>query len=125
MKFENSGLENRKADLSRIDEVMQEHGFVRGGHWDYERVTYDRKFELKDGVFYLRVRGYSVKGDVDTKNAIIQLLTPLLGKYYYPHGVEYGEKEHFPQSLKNQCQTILETLKVEIEKFAILQEKDA
>lgn len=120
MKFENSGLEKLRADLSRIDDVMQVHGLVRGGHWDYERVTYDKKFELKDGVFYLRVQGYSVEGDVDTKKAIIQLLTPLLGKYYYPHGVEYGEDEHFSKSLISQCEKILEMLKAEIEKFSIL-----
>lgn len=119
MKFENIGFEKMKADLSRVDDVMREHGLIRGGHWDYERVTFDKKFELKEGVYYLRIRGYSVEGDVDTKKAIIQLMTPLLGKYYYPHGVEYGEDEHFPAALVNQCQRILDTLKADIEKFAI------
>ncbi len=107
MKFENTGLEQLKADLNRLDEVMQEKGLIREGQWDYERVTYDKKFELKEGIYYLRVRGYAVEGDVGAHKATIQLMTPLLGKYYYPHGVEYGDEEDYPQSLVNQCKTIL------------------
>jgi hypothetical protein len=101
-----------------LDEVMQENGLVRAGQWDYERVTYDKKFELKEGTFYLRVQGYSVEGDVDTYHAVIQLMTPHLGKYYYPHGVEYGEDEKFPPSLVSQCKKILDEVKAQIGKFA-------
>ncbi|WP_026581542.1 YugN family protein [Bacillus sp. J33] len=119
MKFENTGLENKKADLTRLDEVMLSHGLVREGQWDYERVTYDRKFELKEGVFYLRVFGYAVEGDVGAHRALIQLMTPLLGKHYYPHGVEYGEGESFPKSLVSQCEKILADIKAEIDQFAV------
>ncbi|WP_312469349.1 YugN family protein [Neobacillus sp.] len=119
MKFENTGIEKLKAELNRLDEVMQAHGLVRAGQWDYERVTYDRKFEIKDEVFYLRVQGYAVEGDVDTFKATIQLMTPLLGKHYYPHGVEYGEGENFPASLVNSCKKILEDVKEEVSKFAL------
>jgi hypothetical protein len=119
MKFENTGIEKMKAQLTRLDEVMLDHGLVRAGQWDYERVTYDRKFEMKEGTFYLRVQGYSVEGDVDTFRAIIQLMTPLLGKHYYPHGVEYGEGEQFPSSLVNQCKKILDEVKTEVSNFAL------
>jgi hypothetical protein len=119
MKFENTGIEKLKAELNRLDEVMDKHGLVRAGQWDYERVTYDRKFELKEGVFYLRVQGYALEGDVDTFKATIQLMTPLLGKHYYPHGVEYGEGENFPTSLVNSCKKILETVKEEVSQFAL------
>ncbi|WP_059170019.1 YugN family protein [Bacillus sp. FJAT-27445] len=118
MKFENTGIENLKADLGRLDDVMLSHGLVREGQWDYERVTFDKKYELKDGTYYLRVRGYAVEGDVDSSRALIQLMPPLLGKHYYPHGVEYGEGEHFPASLVNQCKNLLDRLKEEIEPFA-------
>ncbi|WNS77046.1 YugN family protein [Bacillus sp. DTU_2020_1000418_1_SI_GHA_SEK_038] len=118
MKFENTGIENKKADLVRLDEVMLSKGLVREGQWDYERVTYDRRFDLKEGTFYLRVFGQSIEGDVDTFKAVIQLKTPVLGKYYYPHGVEYGEDEVFPKSLVSQCEKILNDLNSEIEKFA-------
>ncbi|MCZ0754222.1 YugN family protein [Anoxybacillus sp. J5B_2022] len=111
MKFENTGIENQTAELSRLDELMTSLGFVRAGQWDYERVTYDRKFEVKGDVYYLRVQGYAIEGEVDTRYAVIKLLTPLLGKHYYPHGVEYGEGENFPSSLVSQCQSILAQVK--------------
>ena len=119
MKFENTGIESLKADLNRLDEVMLEHGLVREGQWDYERVTYDHKFEIKEGTYYLRVQGHIDEGDVGAHKAIIQLMTPLLGKHYYPHGIEYGEGEHFPKALVNQCEKLLNDVKVEVEKFAL------
>jgi hypothetical protein len=119
MIFENTGLEKVKADLNRLDELLPDYGLERHGQWDYERVTYDRRFDLKEGTYYLRVQGYAVEGDVGAHKAVIQLLDPLLGKHYYPHGVEYGEGEHFPKSLVNQCEKILNDLKAEVEKIAL------
>ncbi|MDI5788154.1 YugN family protein [Bacillus licheniformis] len=101
MKFEESGIEGLTADLNRLDDIMENEGFVRAGQWDYERVTYDRKFDMVEGRFYLRVFGYAIEGDVGARRAVIKLMTPLLGKYYYPHGVEYGEDEHFRRSSSN------------------------
>ena len=114
MKFENTDFEKLKADLNRLDDVMLDHGLVREGQWDYDRVTYDRKFELKEGVFYLRVQGHAIEGNIGSNKAVIELMTPLLGKHYYPHGVEYGEGENFPTSLVNQCKKILESVKSEV-----------
>ncbi|WP_147531884.1 YugN family protein [Bacillus marasmi] len=117
MKFENTGLENAKVELKRLDEVMLSQGLVREATWDYDRVTYDKKFELKEGVFYLRVQGYA-EGDVGAHRAEIRLITPLLGKYYFPHGVEYGEGEDFPASLVSQCEKTLAELKSQISAIA-------
>lgn len=118
MKFENTGLEKKKAELNRLDELMLTHGLVREGQWDYERVTYDRKFQLKEDIYYLRVFGHAVEGDIGANKAVIQLMTPLLGKHYYPHGVEYGEGENFPNALVSQCDKILSEISEEINKFA-------
>ena len=119
MIFENTGLEKLKVDLHRLDEQLPDYGLERHGQWDYERVTFDRKFDLKEGIYYLRVQGYAVEGDVGAHKAVIQLLDPLLGKHYYPHGVEYGEGEHFPKSLVSQCEKILKDLKAELEQIAL------
>ena len=111
MRFENTGIENQTAPLTRLDDVMESLGFVRASQWDYDRVTYDRKFEIKNDVFYLRVQGYAIEGDVGGRHAVIKLMKPLLGKHYYPHGVEYGEGENFPSSLVSQCEAILAKVK--------------
>ncbi len=118
MKIENTGLENTQIDLNQLTYIMEQHGMVLAGQWDYERVTYDRKFELKEGVYYLRVFGFAVKGDVGADDALIELMTPLLGKYYYPHGVEYGENEYYPESLVKSCETLLAEIKAEMVQYA-------
>ena len=119
MKFENTGLEKLKADLNRLDDVMLDYGLVREGQWDYEWLHMTESFELREGTFYLRVQGHAIEGNVDLDKAVIELMTPLLGKHYYPHGVEYGEGENFPSSLVNQCKKILESIKPEVDKFSI------
>lgn len=114
MKFENTGLESMQIDLNQLTHIMEQHGMVLAGQWDYERVTYDRKFELKEGIYYLRIFGFAAKGDVGAEDALIELMAPLLGKHYYPHGVEYGDNEYFPESLVQTCEKLLTDIKGEI-----------
>ncbi|RST75373.1 hypothetical protein D4T97_009010 [Siminovitchia acidinfaciens] len=118
MKFDNIGLESFKIELNRLDEVMSKHRMVRAGQWDYERVTYDHKFVIQEGTYYLRIPGYAIEGDVGAGKALIQLMTPMLGKHYYPHGVEYGEDEVYPASLVKQCNEIVAAIKKDVEVFA-------
>ncbi|UBZ22826.1 hypothetical protein JS608_01948 [Bacillus amyloliquefaciens] len=51
MKFENSGLEGVTAELSRLNDLMEGKGLILAGQWDYERVTYDKKFSVPEGHF--------------------------------------------------------------------------
>jgi hypothetical protein len=117
VKFESFGIENITADLNRLDDLMPQYGLIRAEQWDYERVSYDRKFELKEGTFYLRILGYATEGDVGAHRAVIKLMVPLLGKHYYPHGVEYGEGEDFPPPLVKQSEKILAQIKEELTQF--------
>jgi YugN-like family len=114
MKFENTNLENHVVNVNLLNEIMEELGFVLAGQWDYERVTYDYKFEQRNEIYYLRVQGYAVEGHVESSKGKIQLLTPLLGKYYYPHGVEYGEGENFPQSIVDKSADLLKKAEEQI-----------
>ncbi|KUP08542.1 hypothetical protein Q73_04935 [Bacillus coahuilensis m2-6] len=118
MKFENTGIENVTADLERLEDVMKTHGLIKAGQWDYERVTFDRKFIIKEGTFYLRIQGLAVEGDIGADHASIKLMTPLLGKHYYPHGVEYGDGEHFPAHLVDTCEKIIKQVMEEVQHFA-------
>ncbi|WP_082234286.1 YugN family protein [Halobacillus massiliensis] len=101
MKLEGTGIEKVLVDLKPLTHIMESNGFILGGSWDYERVTYDYKIDSpeKNITYYIRIQGYALEGDVDKGNAVIQLMTPLLGKHYYPHGVEYGEQEDFNSGL--------------------------
>ncbi|CAM3088289.1 YugN family protein [Filibacter tadaridae] len=115
MYIENTGIENIVADLSVLDEIMSKHDLIRAGQWDYERVTYDKKYVIKEGTYYLRVFGFTPDGDVDTRDAIMHLKKPALGKHYYPHGVEYGEDEIFPESLVKDCVATLKAVQAEVQ----------
>ena len=65
---------------------------------------------IKEGTYYLRIFGYTTDGDVDTRDATMNLKKPVIGKHYYPHGVEYGEEEHFPKSLLKDCEATLKAV---------------
>ncbi|MDL4841291.1 YugN family protein [Aquibacillus rhizosphaerae] len=119
MKIENTGIEGKIVDLKPLDHLMDKVHFVRAGQWDYERVTYDYKIGSAEEniTYYVRVQGYALEGDVDRGDAVIKLLTPLIGKHYYPHGVEYGEKEEFPDSIIDRATTLLTNAKNEIDKY--------
>ncbi|WP_411748353.1 YugN family protein [Psychrobacillus psychrotolerans] len=119
MYFENTGIENTVIDLNILDDLMKKHGLVRAGQWDYERVTYDKKYIIKEGTFYLRVFGFTKDGDVGAHDADITLLKPVIGKHYYPHGVEYGENEVFPKHLLKSSEQTLAAVKTELAAFEI------
>jgi hypothetical protein len=116
MKFEEINLAGKVLDFEMLEHLMSEVGFVRAGQWDYERITYDYKFENMDTgeIFYLRVPCYAVEGEIETSHAMIKLMEPYLGKHYYPHGVEYDED--FPNKIVTSCKNLLNKLKEEIEK---------
>ncbi|WP_066192821.1 MULTISPECIES: YugN family protein [Gracilibacillus] len=119
MKFTDIGLEDLIIDLKPLDHAMEQANFVRASQWDYERVTYDYKINSAENniTYYIRVQGYALEGDVDRGDAVIKLMTPLLGKHYYPHGVEYGENEDFPESIVNRTENLLKTAKENIVPF--------
>ncbi|WLV25660.1 YugN family protein [Aciduricibacillus chroicocephali] len=119
MKIENSVVDGAIVELRPLDHLMGKHGFIRAGQWDYERVTYDFKIgsNEKNITYYIRIQGRAIEGDVDRRDAIIKLMTPLLGKHYYPHGIEYGPDEEFPQSLVERAQGLVDKIQEEIEAY--------
>ncbi|WP_047984581.1 YugN family protein [Ornithinibacillus californiensis] len=121
MKLENLGIEDTVMELKPLDRLMGNHAFIRAGQWDYERVTYDYKIgsNEKNITYYIRIQGYALEGDVDRGDAVIKLLPPLLGKHYYPHGVEYGEGENFPENLVERATKILENVGKEIKDLTV------
>ncbi|RYG74054.1 hypothetical protein EU245_04085 [Lentibacillus lipolyticus] len=119
MKLENTGIEEAVIDVEPLDRLMGKHAFIRAGQWDYERVTYDYKIDSKEKniTYYIRIQGYAVEGDVDLGNAVIQLKAPMLGKHYYPHGVEYGEDENFPDNLVDRATNLVSKIKDDIDQY--------
>lgn len=109
MYFNNHQLDGIIADQELMEKVMATEGLECTGAWDYDRKTFDRCFDVQEGRFYLRVFTYAVDGDVGAHNATLKIVKPALGKYYYPHGVEYTD-EVFPDHLISACERILQNL---------------
>lgn len=119
MRIEGTEIENTVIDIKPLDYIMGSLAFVRAGQWDYDRVTYDYKIESaeKNITYYIRVMAEAIEGDVDRGDAILKLKTPLLGKHYYPHGVEYGEEEGFPDTLVERTNALLGKLSQELHAY--------
>jgi len=112
MYFENKTLENITVEQELLVTVMEKHGLECHGGWDFDRMAFDKRFDLKEGRYYLRVFCAAVSGDVGNNTAILKIQKPALGKYYYPHGVEYDENEEvFPVHLVKECEEILSNIK--------------
>ena len=119
MRLENTGIEGTLIDIKPLSHAMGLHAFIKGEHWDYERVTYDYRIdsEEKNVTYYVRIQAYAVEGDVDRGDAVVKILTPLLGKHYYPHGIEYGSDENFSESLVERAHGLVVKVKEEIDKL--------
>lgn len=118
MIFEKSGIETLVVPQSLLHNAMNKHGLVLGGHWDYERMTFDFKYEVPEGIYYLRFPGYAIEGDVGGRTAVLQLMEPYMGKHYMPTGMEYGEDEHFPDRIVSHAVQKIRDVYAELEKFA-------
>jgi len=103
MRFEETSIENLIIPFPALEHIMAGAGMIRGGHWDYERVTYDFKFENRTNgsVYYFRIPGIAIQGEIESHNGQVKLLAPYVGRHYYPHGVEY--KELFPDYVVTKC----------------------
>lgn len=119
MRLENTGIEDTIIDVKPLSLLMGNHAFIKGEQWDYERVTYDYKVpsEEKNITYYIRIQGYAIEGDIDRGNAVVKLLTPLLGKHYYPHGIEYGDGENFPEKIVERAHNLVVKAKDDIDAY--------
>lgn len=118
MYFENTQLENVKVDQEVLSTVMGKFGLECHGAWDYDRMAFDRCYDVREGRFYLRVFCNAVSGDVGAHNATLNINKPAIGKYYYPHGVEYTD-EVFPGHLVKECEKVLADVRKELTAYGI------
>ncbi len=110
MRFEETKIESVEILFPVLEEMMKLAGMIRGGAWDYERVTYDFKFEFThDGsVYYFRIPGTAIEGEIEHRDCVVKLGTPYVGRHYYPHGIEYNEV--FPDSVLAKCKDRIDVI---------------
>lgn len=97
MILHDSGIDGKVIDMRDVDNVLEDLGFIRWG-WDYDYATYDYKYEIvdscpeakaKNDIYYLRITGDAVEGNVLHGRAVLRLWDPYVGKATFPHGVDY------------------------------------
>ncbi len=120
MYFENTKVENIVIDQEFLTNILKKQGLECHGAWDYDRMTFDRRFDVREGRFYLRVFCEAISGDVGAHDATLKILKPALGKYYYPHGVEYTD-EVFPSHLVKDCEQILAAVAKDLAQYGVQQ----
>lgn len=111
MKIEETGLEGKEVMLADLDFNMAALGFYRGA-WDYNRATYDYKYEdHKLGeTFYLRIPCVAVKGEIEDgpNQSVVRIGTPYIGRHTYPHGLDY--EYNFPKHVLDNAKRKLDQL---------------
>ncbi|MCR6095917.1 hypothetical protein HXA34_12905 [Salipaludibacillus agaradhaerens] len=102
MKFQDTGLDGLLIEFQSLEEIMESAGFAY--QYDYERATFDYKIidQVHNDVYYFRIPSHVEEGEIPSPHSMIRLMTPYVGKHYYPHGVEYDED--FPQFVTDKCQ---------------------
>lgn len=119
MRIENTGVEEIEIDLKPLDHIMGKHAFIRAGQWDYHRLTYDYKIDSKEKnvTYYIRIQGVTTEGNVDSNHAVIKLMTPLIAKHYYPHGLYYGDEEDFSDEFVARATDLVQRVVNEVKEF--------
>lgn len=107
-------------DLKPLSKVLGLHAFIRGESWDYERITYDYKIgsNEKNVSYYIRIQAYAIEGNIDRGDAVVKIMPPLLGKHYYPHGIEYGEDAGFSKNLLERATGLVKNAAKDLQKYA-------
>jgi hypothetical protein len=119
LKFEETQIESVEISFKTLEHIMILSGMVRGGQWDYQRVTYDFKFEFAhDGsVYYFRIPGTAIVGEIEGRDCVVKLGGPYLGRHYYPHGIEYNEE--FPDSVVTKCKERIKFIESALEELEL------
>ncbi|MFA9557329.1 YugN family protein [Evansella sp. AB-rgal1] len=117
MKFEETGLDGLTIEYQALEDIMESAGFQPV--YDYERVTFDYKIvdTVKDEIHYFRVQGFAVEGEIPNPHSHVKIMQLILGKHYYPHGVEYDEE--FPKKIVDKCKRKIDLISEKIKSEAL------
>ncbi|MFB5660701.1 YugN family protein [Alteribacillus sp. HJP-4] len=117
MKIEDFDFHGKQITLEHLTRIMENNGFIHGGQWDYERVTYDYKMldQTDNATYFIRLQAFAVSGEIPKDDATVEVMTPFLGRHYYPHGVEYDET--FPDKIVRKTKQKIESVYNDVKDF--------
>lgn len=95
MIIEQPELVGLEAELSYLDEIMDQFGFIRW-QWEYYRATYDFKLRAEQEIYYVRIHTRVKNGKLEQPDTILRIEAIYMGRATFPRGLDY--KTPIPQA---------------------------
>lgn len=105
--IENENLRGLKSELSFLDQVTEQLGFIRW-QWETRRATYDCEIEHDEDTYVLRINTRAVEGKLESPTAVLVIEDIYVGKMTYPQGLDY--EIELPATVSKTIQQKLEQL---------------
>ncbi|MDQ0163887.1 YugN-like family protein [Aeribacillus alveayuensis] len=83
-----SKVEGKEFNLYKLEQELKPLGYVIGGNWEYDHGYLDYKIDDEAGYQFLRIPFQAVDGQLDSKNATVQLGRPFLLSHQYQMGLD-------------------------------------
>ena len=83
-----SKVEGQVFSLYDLEQRLKPIGYVIGGNWDYDHGSFDYEIDDRVGYQFLRVPFSVVNGQLDDKEATVQLGEPFLLSHKYQRGLD-------------------------------------
>lgn len=114
MILDQSGIKGIQKNFADMEQILTEAGFIRWA-WDYNKAIYDMKFvDEESGIdYYLRIRANTVKGILESPNAVVKLEHPVFARHFFPHGLDY--EAAIPENLQSTIDQKLEEIKKKLD----------
>lgn len=102
-----SAFEHKEERYDNVRSMMESHGFVVGGNWDYEKGSFDISLDDRNMV-WLRIPFTVPDGNFDpevgTSNCLVKWGTPYVLKHVYQEGVDRSGESGVFSGMFNQFQ---------------------
>ncbi|TMW71854.1 YugN-like family protein [Alteribacter natronophilus] len=95
-----SPLEGHKIAMDDLEDKIKPLGYVVGGGWEYDHGYFDYMMDDKESYLCLRLPFTAYDGELDRKDAEVQLGRPFLLSHKYQRGLDDGVQD--PNPLTNQ-----------------------
>jgi len=88
--LENTNLEGERMTFGEAQKFFKQFGIFIGGNWEYDRGMFDGVLHRENGeTIYLRMPFTVVKGELDSRKAVIQFEKPFIIKHVVNLGLDY------------------------------------
>ncbi|GGE19474.1 hypothetical protein GCM10011571_21760 [Marinithermofilum abyssi] len=108
MVLEDAGIKGIQKEFGSLEKEMKRLGFVRWA-WDYDKASFDMKFEGKESDYYLRIQAHVIQGKLENPKAVVEMDHPVFLRHIFPHGLDPDTE--IPEEFKKTVDEVLGKVK--------------